>query len=95
MNIKTSNGWLIFAVVIALLVFLLMFKRSEGYSPFRRTGGCPPRTGYNYLDVYEQQDYYKKYPYIYPTPYSYITSWYSDRRRTNKEYQAIRAAGCR
>ena len=51
-------------------------KNTESYSPYRGTGGCGYKTGYNYLDVYDQQDYYTKYPYIYPTPLSYTTAWY-------------------
>ena len=55
-------------------------KDVETYSPYRRTGGCPPRTGWNYLDAYEQEDYYKNYPYIYPTPTNYTRALYKGRR---------------
>ena len=58
-------------------------RELENYSPYRRTGGCLPRTGYNYLDAYEQEDYYRNYPYIYPTPTNYIRTLYAERRAEN------------
>lgn len=60
----------------------------ESFSPYRRTGGCPPRTGYNYLDAYEQEDYYQKYPYIYPTPTNYVRALYTKRREQNAFIEA-------
>ena len=69
--------YVIIFVVIVIVILLCMYKNGhENYSPYRHTGGCPPRTGYNYLDQYEQEDYYKKYPYLYPTPQNYIKNMY-------------------
>lgn len=78
-----KNGeWILTGLIVTgLVVWWLCVK--EGYSPFRHTGGCPPRTGRTYLDAYEQQDYYRKYPYVYPTPHTYITNWYAARRAEN------------
>ena len=76
-----TQKYLLWAMAIALGIWLIMSVTTEKYSPFRRTGGCPPRTGYNYLDAYEQEQYYLQYPYVYPTPQSYVTAWYADRRQ--------------
>lgn len=62
----------------------------EDFSPYRRTGGCPPRTGWNYLDAYEQEDYYQNYPYIYPTPTNYTRSLYTGRRAEHAFIEAER-----
>lgn len=83
-----TQQFLLVGVCLILLVFVLTWVLGcsrEGYSPFRRTGGCPPRTGWNYLDAYEQGDYYNKYPYVYPTPVSYTTAWYAGRRAMNQD----------
>lgn len=62
----------------------LCSSSQEGFSPYRRTGGCPSGTGWNYLDAYEDQEYYRKYPYIYPTPTNYIRALFKGRRAQNK-----------
>jgi len=85
-----TNAILLCIIIIAAIICFCVSKTSEGYSPFRHTGGCPPRTGYNYLDAYEQQDYYMKYPYIYPTPVSYTTAWYAGRRAEDRSYEQAR-----
>lgn len=72
--------WGIFLIVGVFVLTWILGCAREGYSPYRRTGGCSPRTGWTYLDAYEQQDYYRKYPYVYPTPVSYTTAWYAGRR---------------
>ena len=66
------------------------WKCKEGYSPYRRTGDCPPRSGWTYLDAYEQEDYYKKYPYIYPTPTNYWKEWYANRRANYRFLESLR-----
>ena len=80
--------WGIF-LIVAVFVMMAMLKKkcdyckssSESYSPYKGMGSYIPKTGYNYLDVYEQEDYYKKHPFIYPTPLSYTTSWYKGRNK--------------
>jgi len=72
--------WGVILLVIALVLVWFMWnlcptKTIEGYNPYR----CG-RTGLNYLDVYEQEDYYKENPYGYPNPESYTTAWFQLRR---------------
>lgn len=78
--------WILVLVFVASIL-IIWTQRSvqrqddeEGFLPFRHTGACPPRTGYNYLDAYEQEQYYKKFPYIYPTPQTYVTDWFKLHR---------------
>nr|QBK86532.1 MAG: hypothetical protein LCMAC102_03270 [Marseillevirus LCMAC102] len=82
----------LFLVLISAFIFVWFLRckcqNNETYSPYRRTGGCPPRTGHNYLDAYEQEDYYRKYPYVYPTPQSYTTALYAGRRQLNRSLKA-------
>lgn len=85
-----SSTTSIILIIFLLLVIIFIFwktSQNEKFSPYRGTGSCPPRTGYTYLDVYEQGDYYKNYPYIYPTPRSYTTNWY-DLKRKEMEYNS-------
>lgn len=73
---------LVIVVIIAILYYYYSPRRmSELYHIGRQSKStmCPPRTGMNYLDVYEQQDYYKNNPQIYPTPQTYTTLWYKAR----------------
>lgn len=75
----------ILCVVILYAIYgLVNMSRSEGYSPYRGTGGCPYKTGMNYLDVYTQEDYYRKHPYVYPTPNTYVTELYAKRRKQSE-----------
>lgn len=97
MNQTISQKFLLWGIflVIGIIAIVWLIKNRydwcsnkcwecENYSPFRRTGECPPRTGYTYLDAYEQEQYYKQYPYVYPTPYSYTTAWYKGRRAEDR-----------
>ena len=89
MKQDSSQKFLLWGISIILAIVVLGYLRkqkitNEAYMPFRRTGGCPPRTGFSYLDAYEQQDYYRKHPWIYPTPVSYTTAWYNNRRKLNE-----------
>jgi len=93
-----AQNFFIWGIVVISLAFIFLWylgrrcdyckndcrKCKEDFSPFRRTGGCPPRTGWTYLDEYEQEQYYKQYPYIYPTPTSYTRRWYANRRAENQ-----------
>lgn len=104
-----AQNFLLWGILLILTIIVVMWlfrgcessrsryrNSTEGYSPYRRTGGCPPRTGWTYLDAYEQEDYYRKYPYIYPTPTSYTRAWYKLRRKNanllEQERQRIEAA---
>lgn len=62
----------------------------EGYSPYRNTGGCSSRTGWTYLDRYDQEDFYRKYPYVYPTPTNYVRQWYANRRANDNFLESVR-----
>ncbi|MFW9930722.1 MAG: hypothetical protein ACFFD1_15135 [Candidatus Thorarchaeota archaeon] len=75
---------IIIIFIIVVISICLFQEKLEYFSPYRNTGGCTPRTGYNYLDAYLQEDYYQKYPYIYPTPQTYTTLWYAQQRKQNK-----------
>ena len=84
-----TQMYLLIGLLLIVSVYILMWLANnnrlqcspEGYMPYRNTGNCPPRTGYNYLDAYEQSDYYKKYPYVYPTPPSYTRNIFKYRRQ--------------
>lgn len=95
--------WGIFIILgIYILVWLIQQKiydcknkcwecdKKEGYSPYRRTGGCPARTGWTYLDSYAQEDFYRKYPFIYPTPTNYYRDWYANRRANYRFLASLR-----
>jgi len=82
MIISSTTSIIIITSLLVIVIFVLWSSsRNENFSPYRGTSSCPPRTGYTYLDAYEQGDYYKNYPYIYPTPSSYITEWYDLKRK--------------
>lgn len=88
----STQKFFIWGIIIIFAIFVIyrfakgkcLCSNQEGFSPYRRTGGCPVRTGWNYLDAYEDQEYYRKYPYIYPTPTNYIRDLYKGRRAQNK-----------
>lgn len=68
-------GIIILGIALALIWYLWNACPSrEGFNPYR----CG-RTGMNYLDVYEQEDYYRENPYGYPNPESYTTAWFQLR----------------
>lgn len=85
-------GILIFVILCACLIVVLYTSNTkENYSIYKSysnnfPGLCGYRTGKNYLDVYEQQDYYSKYPYMYPTPNTFTTKWYELRRQLKQMY---------
>lgn len=87
--IQTTSLTVIIILIILILIVFIFWNNSknEKFSPYRGTNNCPPRTGYTYLDAYEQEDYYKNYPYIYPTPSSYTTEWY-DLKRKDLDYNS-------
>lgn len=87
-NLSITSIILLIFILIVIILIVWNNSKNERFSPYRGTGNCPPRTGYTYLDSYEQEDYYKNYPYIYPTPNSYTTEWYKlkrDELNYNKE----------
>ncbi|MDX1472410.1 MAG: hypothetical protein R3213_13000, partial [Flavobacteriaceae bacterium] len=100
-----SQRFFLWGIFLILGVFVLMWllqrrcdycketcNQKEDYSPYRRTGGCPPRTGNTYLDAYEQEEYYRKYPYIYPTPTNYVRALYGNKRAEMDFIEAERIA---
>jgi len=77
MAYSTQTWGIVLVVVVLLLAWFLWSSCSakrEGFNPYR----CG-RTGMNYLDVYDQEDYYAENPYGYPNPESYTTAWFQLR----------------
>lgn len=67
--------------VIAIMGIICKKSYPEPFNHYRELAGCPQKTGYLYLDVYDQGDYYRDHPYIFPTKHSYTTVEYDKTRQ--------------